>query len=325
MQTRAPLTKEPTALSITIRPLKAEDYPATTDIYNSQNEPHHQVSNDELQKADERAQQKTNYHLLTALNGDEVVGRGQAGERAGDDEPGKFWTWFFTHEDHRGTGIDSALFDEALNLLADRNPRSLWTCIREDFVPAAAYLTERNYEEQFRSWGANIDLQHVEASELAPYRDAVMHRGIELCSYAELASDSDRDSKLAALHTELEEDAPHHEPIIPKHHPTPTSRKTLLDSYTVAVHNGRYVGIASLTNQPRFPTVPGTGLTGVTREYRNQGIGTALTAHTTAWAKAHGYTEVNAGGAGANTPMLKIIRRIGFDVEPAWITFARFL
>lgn len=312
-------------MSITIRPLQPEDYPATTDIYNSQNEPHHHVSNDELRHADERAQQKIYYHLLTALKGNEVVGRGQVGERPGDSESGKYWTWFFTREDHQKTGVDSALFDEALSLLANRNPQSLWTCIREDFVPAAAFLTERNYEEQFRSWGANIDLQHVEAEELSPYRNAVIKHGIELHSYAELASDPDRNSKLAALQAELEEDAPHHEPIIPKHHPAPTSPETLLDSYTVAVHNGRYVGIASLTNQPRFPTVPGTGLTGVTKEYRNQGIGTALTAHTTAWAKANGFAEVNAGGAGANTPMLKIIRRIGFDVEPAWITFARFL
>lgn len=83
--------------------------------------------------------------------------------------------------------------------------------------------------------------------------------------------------------------------------------------------------MASLTREERSPTFAGSGLAGVRREYRNRGIGTALMAHACAWAKEHGYAEVNAGGAGVNAPMLKVIRRIGFDVEPAWITFAKFL
>lgn len=308
-----------------IRPLQAEDYPEVTEIYNSQNEPHHHLTEEELRGSHARAEERSFHRVLSAAYDGEVIAMGQFGERAGDNPPGKFWAWFFVREDRVGTGVDTALFDAALEQLADREPKSVWTCIREDFVPAAAYLSERAYQEQFRSWGASLELADFVPHEFDGFKDALTRRSIVLRTYAELSDDPGRDAKLAALQAELEDDAPHCEPIIPKRHPAPGDPKTLLDSYVVAVHDGSYVGLASLTNQPRFPTVAGSGLTGVKREYRNQGIGTALLAHTSAWAKERGYEEVNGGGAGANAPMLKAIRRTGFEVEPAWVTFAKYL
>lgn len=192
-------------------------------------------------------------------------------------------------------------------------------------MPAAGYLSDRSYEEQFRSWGANLDLAVFNPSAFGSIAEAVAQQGIELRKYADLDTDAAREEKLAALQAELEDDAPHHEPIIPRRHPTPQHPRMLLDSFVVAVHEGQYIGMASLIGQPRFPAVPGSGLVGVKREFRSRGLGTALIASTSTWAKEQGYEEVNAGGAGVNTPVLKVIRRIGFDVEPAWITFARFL
>lgn len=308
-----------------IRPLIAEDYPAVTRIYNAQNEPHHQTTEQELRGSYERAQQRSYFRLLTAVEDGEVGAYAQFGERAGDNPPGKYWAWFFVHPDRVGQGLDTALYDAALETLADRDPKSLWTCIREDFVPAAAYLGERGYEEQFRSWGASLNLADFDPAAFRHYTSALAERGISLRTYAELATDPQRDAKLAELQFELEEDAPHHEPIIPKRHPEPQDPAVLPGSYVVAVDGGRYVGLASLTRQNDWPTVAGSGLTGVRREYRGQGIGTALLAHTSTWAKEQGYEEVNGGGAGENSPMLKVIRRIGFEVEPAWITFAKFL
>ena len=52
-------------------------------------------------------------------------------------------------------------------------------------------------------------------------------------------------------------------------------------------------------------------------------MGTALKARAAAWAKAGGYRTLNPGGAGANTPMLELNTRLGFDIEPAWLTWAK--
>lgn len=312
-------------MRITIRLSQPEDYQALTDIYNAQNEPHHLLTENELRSADERAHERNYFRRLSALVDGEVVGTAQFGERPSDNAPGKFWGWFFVRPDYCNEGVDTALWDEALSLLSGRHPRSLWTCIREDFVPAAGYLEERSYQEQFRSWGANLDLERFNPDRFERYTAAFNSRGIQLRTYHQLGGDSRRDEKLLALQAEIEEEAPHFEPIIPRNHPNISHPDMLLDSFFVAVHEDDYVGMASLTKPGRFPTVPGSGLTGVRREFRNQGIGTALKAHTAAWAKQQGYSEVNAGGAGANAPMLVVNRRIGFDVEPAWITFAKFL
>jgi ribosomal protein S18 acetylase RimI-like enzyme len=89
-------------------------------------------------------------------------------------------------EDHQGQGIDSALFDAAVELLAECNPKSLWTCVREDFVHAPGYLRERRYEEQFRSRGAHLDLARFNPKAFDRYRDSLVRQGIELHTYAEL-------------------------------------------------------------------------------------------------------------------------------------------
>ncbi|MBX3142532.1 MAG: GNAT family N-acetyltransferase [Trueperaceae bacterium] len=312
-------------MSLSIRPLNAEDYPATTEIFNAQNEPDHRLSNDQLRASDERLRQRGTHLLLSAVDDRDVIGRGQISEWPDDGEPGKFWTWFFVCEDRRGTGVDSAMFDAGLELLAGRDPTSLWTCVREDFLPTFGYLRERGYEEQFRSWGAHLVLNDLELRALATYRDAVAERGVTLRTYQELASDPSRDAKLSALQDELEEEAPHFEPIIPKRHPRPSDSGVLLGSYVVAVVEGEYVGIASLNGEEGSASMAGSGLVGVRREFRNRGIGTALLAHTSSWAKERGFSEVNAGGAGANAAMLNVVGRVGFDVEPAWVTLAKFL
>lgn len=312
-------------MSLTIRPLKAEDYPATTEIYNAQNEPDHRLSDDQLRASDERLRQQGFHLLLSAVDNGELIGRGQISAWPDDEEPGKLWTWFFVREDRRGTGVDSAIFDAGLELLAGREHTSLWTCIREDFLPTFEYLRERGYEERFRSWGAHLDLNDFDSRALATYRNALTECGVTLCAYEELASDPSRDAKLSALQAELEEEAPHFEPIIPKRHPKPTDPGVLRGSHVVAVVNGEYAGMASLTGQEGSSTMAGSGLIGVKREYRDRGIATALLAHTSAWAKERGFAEMNAGGAGTNAAMLKVIRRVGFEVEPAWITLAKFL
>ena len=313
-------------MKITIRSTKPEDYPALVEIYNDQNEPHHQLTEDELRSAHERARKQRYCHHLTALVDGDVVGSGDIGERPPDNPPGKFWGWFFVRHDFQGEGIDTALWDEALVLLNDRDPTSLWTCVREDFVPSAGYLRERSYQEQFRSWGANLDLGEFEPGRFEQYSEGLRERGIELRTLDDLASHSLRDDKLMALQSELEEDVPYFEPIIPKRHPTIEDEEMLRESIIVAVHEDEFVGMASLhDSQPRFLDVAGCGLTGVKEGFRNSGVATALMVSTAAWAKDRGYREVNAGGAGTNAPILKVIRRLGFEVEPAWITLARFL
>ena len=263
---------------------------------------------------------------LTAEADGEVVGTGYYAHRSDDNAPDKFWVGFHVRADHQNRGVDTAMFDAALSALEPHRPRSLWTVVREDFVPVAGYLDDRNFEEAFRSWGGDLDLETFDPSRFAALESRLQGEGIHIHTFAELAGDAGRDRKLLELHKRLEEDAPHFEPTIPKVHPDFRDPDTLLESYVVAVHDEAYIGLASLHTvdlQLEADTVLGCGLTGVSRPYRGRGVGAVLKARAAAWAKGQGYHALNAGGAGANTPMPKLNRRLGFDIEPAWLTLLR--
>lgn len=198
----------------------------------------------------------------------------------------------------------------------------VWTCIREDFVPAAGFLQPEGFEEQFRSWGAHLDLKTFDPTRFESRVRELERDDIRLVEYRDLAADPDRDLRLVALQRELEEDAFAFEPIIPRTHDDVTSADTLLDTTVVAVApDGGYVGIANLVGDATGTNL-GCGFTGVARAYRNRGIATALKARVAQIAKAMGCTELNAGGGGVDTAMQRVNRKVGFEIEPAWITFA---
>jgi GNAT superfamily N-acetyltransferase len=99
------------------------------------------------------------------------------------------------------------------------------------------------------------------------------------------------------------------------------STETILDSCHVAVEAGdSYVGIASMRGKQGEDHL-GCGFTGVSRDRRNLGVATALKARALAVAKEQVCLEANAGGGGGDGAMQRVNRRLGFEIEPAWITF----
>ena len=319
-----------------VRPFLPEDYPAAASIQNAQNEPHHQTTAEKMRERDARFAPATDstadsaadssparpFARLTAEADGEVVGTGYYVRRPDDDTPGRIWVGFHVRADYQNKGVDTAMFDAALAALKPHHPASLWTTVRSDFVPLAGYLADRGFEEAFRSWGGDLDLITFDPARFAALEPKLRAEGIHIRTFAELAGDAARGPELLELHQSLEEDAPHFEPVIPKEHPDFRDPDTLLESYVVAVRGEDYVGLASL-HKTDDEAVLGCGLTGVSRPYRGRGVGTALMARAAAWAKREGYRTLNTGGAGDNTPVLALNRRLGFDIEPAWLTFVK--
>jgi len=84
--------------------------------------------------------------------------------------------------------------------------------------------------------------------------------------------------------------------------------------------DGEMVGLASLRREgPEGPI--GCGLTGVHRDHRGRGLATALKVRSLEVAKALGATTIGTGGGGANLAMRRVNERLGFVVEPLWLTF----
>jgi mycothiol synthase len=75
--------------------------------------------------------------------------------------------------------------------------------------------------------------------------------------------------------------------------------------------------MASLRRSPTGDTSKlATGLTGVRREWRRQGIALALKIAGLHYAREHGYTTVTTSNASNNDPILALNRQLGFVREP---------
>jgi GNAT superfamily N-acetyltransferase len=115
---------------------------------------------------------------------------------------------------------------------------------------------------------------------------------------------------------------PSYEPVVRNEMDFKT--RTLLEPFWVALSGDECVGFVSLDGKPDQPVIHFDSSV-VSRIYRNRGIGLALAARAVAWAKNQGFAEVNDGGAKANLAHIKIVERLGFELEPDWVTYEKVL
>ena len=304
-----------------IRNITQKDYPQATEIYNAQNEPHWQTTPEYLQHSDEvtrRAVPRYQRHVVEE-NG-EVIAVGYITPTwAGKTVSGRVWMSIFTREDYRNRGVDTQLLEHALNSF-EQPVQEVWSCVREDFMPMSGYL--EGFEERFRSFGSELHLSEFDTTQFTSLPKRLEGEGITLERYIDLSPDSK--DKLLALHAELEPDVPYHEPIIPAHYSDIQNPETDQSSVVVALKDRQAIGYASLEKDDRAEKT-GIAFLGVLHPYRNQGIGTALGAKVIEYAKTVGYSELGTGGAKENIAVQRVLLKLGFEIEPEWVTFSKTL
>jgi GNAT superfamily N-acetyltransferase len=302
-------------MSIFVRPIQPLEYEAATAIHNADNEPHFQISAERLQASEES---RTNSSRLVAVQNDEVIGTAE------------FWLWPEVQAYRVGIHAletDSQL--EAQRLLLEtieneartRGVKRLLATVRADFLVNAPFL-QFGFVEVFRSFGANLELADFEPERFTYLEGALNAKGITIKSYAELEGDALRAAKLEAIQAEALADSPSYEPVVPAR--MDYTDRRLWEPFFVAVRGDEYLGFASLDGRPDGSVVH-FDASGVSRSQRRQGIGFALAAKLTAWAKRAGFAELNDGGARGNAAHIGILERLGFELEPDWVTFEKMM
>ena len=297
----------------------ADDYTAVSAIHNAQNEPDFHYTPEQLKRLDLKLKgQDPFYRRYVAVLGDEVIATGYLRhDWGGMRYPERYWVGLYVRADHRNQGVDTQMLHHTLKDL-EPPAKEVWTVIREDFVKPAGFVRDENFLEQGRTWGAHLDLKAFDVNKFRELKAELEAEGISFLPYATL-DDPAKHTKVQALHAEAKRDMPLFEPVATAEFDDVEDEATLPEAVIVAVKDGEIVGVGGVD---RGNQMLHSGLTAVTASYRYRGIGRVLKALSADATKRLGHTHINSGGAGTDTPILRVNRALGFDIEPAWLTLA---
>jgi GNAT superfamily N-acetyltransferase len=311
-----------------IRSAETGDYAAIASIVGAE-DTHDPPSPEQLYAGDAAAaSHDASFRRLVAERDGHVIAVGAFHADQAGGAAARLWMTVHLREDSRGRGADAALLRAALAATGG-DVMEIWTCVREDRLDPAGVVRQEGFEERFRSWGARIDPQRFDAARFAPLLRRLESDGVRLVRAVEL-EDVDSEERLVALQRRLEGDAIVEQPVIPQLLEDVTSADTIRESVMVAIARqaerdafvDAYVGVASLLGAASRPTLT-CGFVGVERPYRRRGIATALLAGVIAVARELGCRALDAGGGSADAAAMRLVHRLGFELTPAWITFAR--
>jgi N-acetylglutamate synthase-like GNAT family acetyltransferase/ribosomal protein S18 acetylase RimI-like enzyme len=298
-------------MSISVRPAVPNDAETIASISNANNEPHFQTT--PARKLEE-IEKHPDAWLIAEQDG-RLVGCATR------------WHWsendldriaVYSHPDHRNPTINAKLLEAIEVLVRSRGGTRLFDTTRADFLEHATHL--KSFCEVFRSFGATIELGQFEQESFAHLEPELLARGIEIKSYSDLESDPERDTKLEVIQAEAIADLPGFEPVVPTS--MDFKNRKLWEPFFIAVRGHDYLGFASLDGQGDHLHIDAGG---VVRANRKQGIGLGLAAKLMTWAKNQGVLEIGDGGAKSNVTHIKLLERLGFELEPDWITFEKIL
>ena len=306
-------------MSITVRPAVPSDAESIASISNANNEPHFQTTPARML---EQIQKSAGSRIVAELEG-QIVGAGEFWLSDDVNQSSVYRIGVYSHPDHRNPDVNAKLLEvieaNVRSLVQSHEGTRLFDTTRADFLEHATHL--QSFREVFRSFGANVELGQFDPQAFAHLEPELLVHGIEIKSYNDLESDPERDTKLEAIQAQAIADMPGFEPVVPTQMDYFKDRN-IWEPFFVAVRGDDYLGFASLDGQGDHLHIDASG---VARAHRRQGIGLALGARLITWAKHRGVLEINDGGAKSNVAHVRLLERLGFELEPDWITFEKIL
>lgn len=229
-------------------------------------------------------------------------------------------------------GVGELLLERLFSDLKEANAVTVSCRENASQVELLTFLEARGFIEVARTLDLRLDLATADVEPFQSVRERVKASGITITSFAEeRLRDLHCVEKLFELTCLLNEDDPGGGPLKP---PSYDAREALLwlqmpyvlpDAYFIARQGDLYLGISDLNLFEALPRGLNQGFTGVRREYRRQGIATALKLHTIEYARQHDYKTIRCYNLPIQASVTALNRKLGFQLSSSNVTLEKCL
>lgn len=289
--------------------------------------PEHPLSVDEWRHQDSARSPDKLFHRDMIERDGEVIAFGEY--RQGSN-PQKYFFHVFVHPDYEHPDIRPAYLEHVMAVLAERDPVAIISGALDDHTPDVQFLEANGFRPVRREPSSDLDVAAFDSARFDHILEKMRSAHIEIMSLRELQDqDPNWKRKLYELYETLEQDVPSVD--APVERSFEEFEQLLLsgptydpDGWFVALHRGQYVGMSRCRQNQVDSKRLDSGLTGVIRSHRRQGIATALKLHVLEYARQSGITTIVTFNDDGN-PMYHLNLALGFKPKPAWVVYEKVL
>jgi RNA polymerase sigma factor (sigma-70 family) len=227
-------------------------------------------------------------------------------------------------------GVGELLLDKLTADLRSLDAKSVWHRNYAHLIDVLSFLEERGFVEIIRVRDLRLLVSEAPLASFAPIAAELAARGIHITTLAEEQNrDPDALLKLHEFLNAVKADDPNRQPYTPS--PFSAAVQWMEQPFVlpaacfIAKHGERIVGFTDLILLEPLPGGASCGFTGVARQYRRQGIATALKACAIEYARAHNYSSIRAWAHASQTAALALDLKLGFNESFCYVTVEKLL
>jgi L-amino acid N-acyltransferase YncA len=305
-------------MKLEIRPATKTDYPAIAAIHNA-TWTDHPVLAEDLERTDAK-RTENNFIERFML---ELEGKSLAEGSFQNLSEHQFYLEINVLLEFQSRGFGSQFYAFLEAELERHKPVSALCYVREIHPFASRFVASRGFVEVLRVYHQTLQLSRFDAGLFVPVKQTLTANGYTISSFADLEFDPSHEQKLHELHIKTDADVPRVHPFVPVSfeqfkRQNLENPKLPKEACFIAIKNGEWVGLSQQRLRPD-PTQLHTGMTGVLREHRGQGLALSLKLRAIEYATQHGFLELHSNNASTNVAMLAINKKLGFERSNAQI------
>lgn len=234
-------------------------------------------------------------------------------------KPGHFWFKIILAPEHRGKGLGSKMFEDALQVARAQGATHLESSAREDDPAALRFVEKHGFQVQYHAFESTLDLESFDEHRFVDLLARVQADGFRFFSLAEAGVTDENKHKLYEVNRSSSLDDPGSTGNFPDFY---AFSKNVFDAswfradtQILAAHGDDWVGLSAIGIYQQDKHAY-NAFTGVLRDYRGQRLAQALKLHTILLAKREGMRYIRTHNDSKNAPMLAINRKLGYKPLP---------